>query len=118
MKNVLLVIGLIMLSWGVFGCGEAEPPVLPSSNEPVPAEQSVAVSGVIDHLVTESEIGREAVCPVMGTKFKVTKSNQAAEYKGQTYYFCCGGCPDAFKKDPEKYIKAQSEQDKHKGHNH
>ncbi|MCK4909084.1 MAG: YHS domain-containing protein [Planctomycetes bacterium] len=54
----------------------------------------------------------------MGTKFKVTKSNQAAEYKGQTYYFCCGGCPDAFKKDPEKYIKAQSEQDKHKGHNH
>jgi hypothetical protein len=26
-------------------------------------------------------------------------------YKGQTYYFCCTGCRDAFKDDPEKYIK-------------
>jgi hypothetical protein len=26
-------------------------------------------------------------------------------YKGQTYYFCCIGCRDAFKDDPEKYIK-------------
>jgi YHS domain-containing protein len=26
-------------------------------------------------------------------------------YKGQTYYVCCGGCRDAFKEDPEKFIK-------------
>lgn len=26
-------------------------------------------------------------------------------YKGQTYYVCCGGCRDAFKDDPETYIK-------------
>jgi hypothetical protein len=26
-------------------------------------------------------------------------------YKGQTYYFCCSGCRDAFQDDPEKYIK-------------
>jgi YHS domain-containing protein len=26
-------------------------------------------------------------------------------YKGQTYYFCCSGCRDAFKEDPEKYLK-------------
>ena len=26
-------------------------------------------------------------------------------YKGQTYYVCCSGCADAFKDDPEKYIK-------------
>jgi hypothetical protein len=26
-------------------------------------------------------------------------------YKGQTYYFCCTGCRDAFKDDPEKYLK-------------
>jgi hypothetical protein len=26
-------------------------------------------------------------------------------YKGQTYYVCCSGCADAFKEDPEKYIK-------------
>jgi hypothetical protein len=26
-------------------------------------------------------------------------------YKGQTYYVCCSGCRDAFKEEPEKYIK-------------
>jgi hypothetical protein len=26
-------------------------------------------------------------------------------YKGQTYSVCCSGCADAFKEDPEKYIK-------------
>jgi hypothetical protein len=26
-------------------------------------------------------------------------------YKGKTYYVCCTGCRDAFKEDPEKYIK-------------
>jgi hypothetical protein len=26
-------------------------------------------------------------------------------YKGETYYFCCTGCRDAFNDEPEKYIK-------------
>jgi len=26
-------------------------------------------------------------------------------YNGATYYVCCGGCRDAFKEEPEKYIK-------------
>lgn len=29
----------------------------------------------------------------------------AVSYKGKTYYVCCSGCRDAFKDDPEKYIK-------------
>jgi Cu+-exporting ATPase len=27
-----------------------------------------------------------------------------SEYKGQTYYFCSGGCKKAFDKAPEKYL--------------
>jgi YHS domain-containing protein len=26
------------------------------------------------------------------------------EYKGKKVYFCCPGCEDKFKADPEKYI--------------
>ncbi|HEV3083520.1 MAG TPA: YHS domain-containing protein, partial [Gemmataceae bacterium] len=39
-------------------------------------------------------------CVVSGGlgKIKVT-------YKGETYYVCCTGCQDAFKDDPEKYLK-------------
>ena len=29
-----------------------------------------------------------------------------ADYQGKRVYFCCGGCPAVFAKDPAKYIKA------------
>ena len=29
----------------------------------------------------------------------------AVSYKGKTYYVCCSGCRDAFKEEPEKYVK-------------
>jgi hypothetical protein len=35
-------------------------------------------------------------------------------YKGKTYYVCCTGCRDAFKEDPEKYIKEFEESKKKK----
>jgi YHS domain-containing protein len=41
-------------------------------------------------------------CPVMNgnvdTKFY-------ADYQGKRIYFCCSGCIEEFKKDPEKYLK-------------
>ena len=36
---------------------------------------------------------------------KATKDGMFADYKGRRYYFCCAGCPEAFKKDPAKYAK-------------
>ena len=32
------------------------------------------------------------------------KGTIAVTHKGVTYYVCCGGCRDAFKDDPEKYL--------------
>jgi len=40
-------------------------------------------------------------CPVSGKKIDITKS---VEHKGKNVYFCCGNCPAAFKKEPEKYL--------------
>jgi YHS domain-containing protein len=39
---------------------------------------------------------------------KATKDKMFADYKGHRYFFCCGGCPAAFKKNPEKFAKAAS----------
>lgn len=40
---------------------------------------------------------------------KATAKKMYADYKGRRYFFCCEGCPDAFKKNPAKYAKkAQS----------
>lgn len=47
----------------------------------------------------------EIVCPVMGA---VTTEKDAVgyqDYEGVRYYFCCGDCPAAFKKDPTRWIK-------------
>jgi len=46
----------------------------------------------------EGETGPECIVSGGLGTIKVT-------YNGQTYYVCCSGCRDAFKDDPEKYIK-------------
>jgi YHS domain-containing protein len=48
---------------------------------------------------------KEVVCPVTGIKLNPAKAYAKTVYKGKTYYFCCPGCPEEFKKNPEKFIK-------------
>ncbi len=44
------------------------------------------------------------ICPVTGETIN-EKTKVTYEYQGKIYNFCCAGCPDQFKKDPQKYIK-------------
>ena len=53
----------------------------------------------------KDEIGKQVVCPVMGTKFNVKENTEVADYKSKSYYFCCGACPPQFKENPDKYAK-------------
>jgi len=43
--------------------------------------------------------------PVCGMKV-AAHDQKTAEYKGQTYYFCCMGCVAKFQADPEKYLQS------------
>ena len=49
-------------------------------------------------------------CAVMAGKEvnikDATEHKMFADYKGNRYFFCCGGCPEAFKKDSAKYAKS------------
>jgi YHS domain-containing protein len=49
------------------------------------------------------------ICPVSGEKIN-EKFKATYEYKGKIYNFCCAMCIDAFKSDPEKYIKKVEEE--------
>lgn len=40
-------------------------------------------------------------CPISG---KPLNAAQVVEHEGKKVYFCCPGCPDAFKKEPAKYL--------------
>jgi YHS domain-containing protein len=35
-----------------------------------------------------------------------TDKKMYADYKGNRYFFCCTGCPEAFKKNPASFAKA------------
>ncbi|MBI4972417.1 MAG: YHS domain-containing protein [Candidatus Omnitrophica bacterium] len=43
------------------------------------------------------------MCPVSGEKID-DKMKTTYEYEGKIYNFCCPGCIDEFKKEPQKYI--------------
>ena len=55
---------------------------------------------------------KEIPCAVMpGNKVNIAKATAAhkyADYKGRRYFFCCEGCPQAFKAAPAKYAKSAS----------
>ncbi len=54
------------------------------------------------------EVGNE-VCPISGEKVGAMGSVVQYEYKGKIYNFCCDGCVETFKKDPEQYLKVVEE---------
>ncbi len=50
----------------------------------------------------DAAVVAQKLCPVMGG---AVKKDIFVDYSGRRIYFCCNGCPDTFKKDPEKYLK-------------
>jgi YHS domain-containing protein len=49
----------------------------------------------------------QTTCPVLAGNLD---KNVYADYKGKRIYFCCKGCDEEFKKDPEKYMKKLQEE--------
>ncbi len=49
----------------------------------------------------------QTVCPVLGGN---VDTNIYTDYKGQRVYFCCKGCDEEFKKNPEKYLEKMKSQ--------
>jgi YHS domain-containing protein len=44
----------------------------------------------------------QTACPVSGAPIQ---KDIYTDYDGRRIYFCCKGCIDAFKQDPERYVK-------------
>ncbi len=79
MKKIVLVASAAVMLMGM---------ALVGAGETTPAEKAQTVK-------------HQTVCPVMGGEIDKTIF---ADYQGQRVYFCCNGCPPAFKKDPAKFI--------------
>lgn len=71
-----------------------------------------AALAICGSAVAQNKTPKEIACPIMTDHkvniVKATKDGMFADYKGRRYFFCCGGCAPAFKKDPAKYAKMPS----------
>lgn len=82
----------------------------------------LATSGYIFAGEEAVSVGNK-VCPVSGEKID-EGSAVTYEYKGKIYNFCCQGCIEEFKKDPERYIEkmeksgGDKDAEKHQHHHH
>jgi xanthine dehydrogenase accessory factor len=61
------------------------------------------VTSLLAELETPAEPA-EAIDPVCGMTVQTAEAEHRAQYNGQTFYFCCSGCREAFEQEPERYL--------------
>ncbi len=94
---------LVALVSGVFlllaGCQKDKP----VTQQPAQSGQKMAMHdpAAMDQTPVKAVAGEQTTCPVMGGAIDKTIF---VEYKGKKVYFCCPGCVETFKANPEKYL--------------
>jgi YHS domain-containing protein len=93
----LLLVGLIMLN----GCKKSEPAPSETAAETMQHEGHEEMAKMEESAEAVAAAIEQTTCPIMGSPI-----NKAlfTEYKGKKVYFCCPGCEEKFKAEPEKYI--------------
>lgn len=99
MKKTLIV---AMIASAAFAAAQTPTPAAAPATAPA-AKPAVAAKAAKPSMIA---------CAVMPSNkvdiAKATSSKMYADFKGKRYFFCCGGCPFAFKANPAKYAKAAS----------
>lgn len=87
MKRAVLLLGaaLTLVSAGVMAEGK-------------PAKKAAAPTSLHCAVMKEGKVNIK----------DATAKKMYADHKGRRYFFCCAGCPEAFKKEPAKYAKNDS----------
>lgn len=90
---VLLMCLLVLIFFSTTGCKKKSEPAAPVEvKEPAaPVEVKEPVKPVVE----------QTTCPVMEGPIN---KDIYVEYKGKKVYFCCPGCQEKFKAEPEKYL--------------
>lgn len=92
-------------------------PVLAEEGPSSAVQQGMEMVGDQDQPAAQAEnkqavdVGNK-ICPVSGQEIVDSEDMPSAtyEYEGKIYHFCCAGCIEEFKKDPQKYIAKVEEE--------
>jgi len=108
---MILITGMFISGVGSLSlamqCGEQDSGQQIAQSDP---GQKLAAVDVATQVTSKEAVNAgNKICPVSGEKID-EKFKATYEYKGKIYNFCCAMCFDAFKKDPEKYIKKVEEE--------
>ena len=57
-------------------------------------------------IAASQAIKEEVTDPICGMTVDVRKAKYRSDFDGKPFYFCCGGCKQAFDKRPDKYVPA------------
>jgi YHS domain-containing protein len=94
----IFLVGLIMLN----GCKKEEPANTETSTAQTQEHEGHGLASMTDKPVEAVAAAIEQkTCPVMGGPIN---KDIFIEYKGKKVYFCCPGCEEKFKAEPQKYI--------------
>lgn len=93
---VMLVLGALALS---AGCRKDKPTA--GTPGAVPTKHAAASAPAQPAASTAAQMIEQTNCPVMGGPIN---KDIFIEYQGKRVYFCCNGCPETFKANPEKYL--------------
>jgi xanthine dehydrogenase accessory factor len=86
--------------------GGGVPAVARTAAEAGPA--GVVTASAAGMLPISAAAQAEAADPVCGMTVTADQGSRPVTHDGQTYYFCCAGCRQAFEKDPAAYAKKES----------
>ncbi|MHC4637589.1 MAG: YHS domain-containing protein [Planctomycetota bacterium] len=89
---ILMMAVLLAFAFALQGCKKKTEPAVSKDIEDVTTKVQQTVADVIE----------QKTCPIMDGN--PINKELYTEYKGKKVYFCCPGCEDKFKADPEKYI--------------
>ena len=97
-KIVMFTSLALVVMFGIGGC-KKEPADSGGPSNIMSDEYAGHDHGAEGHAA--AEVIEQKVCPVMGGAID---KNVFVEHEGKKVYFCCPGCEDTFKADPEKYM--------------
>lgn len=103
MKKLLAALAVAAASLSL-ACGATPPPAPATPAAPAAAPATAAAPSAGLKAPGEAKVGDKTTCLISKEEFTVTDASPKVEHEGKTYYFCCSGCDQKFKKDPQKYL--------------
>lgn len=108
----IVVSALFAVALWAAGCAPSAAQEKPVSEAAKPKDKAMSQAPATSVEPVEAELAvfknnkGEIVCPVQGDVIATPEKAFAhQDYEGMRYYFCCGGCPEEFAANPEKYAK-------------